>query len=163
MRYTLLSGKSPFVVRNTRPSTMRYSDVLNTPPDTPKFSRVSAVFQKVRLRRPSPPLTYLVVPLRANTLTPRSKTIMTVRYARVGVQAGATPMIFRRLTEPAALQTTSSAGVPTTLGRHDPNPTLILIRLYSYLQTIHRRHAVQTRIYPPLPSCLLQHVPPERI
>lgn len=84
-------------MRNTRPSTTRYSDALNTPLDTPKFSRVSAVFQKVRLRRPLLPLTYLVAPLRASILTPRSKMTTTVDYARVGVQAGIARRIFRQL------------------------------------------------------------------
>lgn len=91
-------------MRNMRPSTARYSDALNTLPDTPKFCRALAVFQKARLRRPSLPRTYLVAPLRANTLTPRSKTTMTVHCARIGMQAGVTRMIFRQLLmEPVAL------------------------------------------------------------
>src|SRR5712672_522492 len=85
MLYTPSSGKKLSVVLNTRPSIPRCSDVLNTLPDMPRFSRALVAFQKARLRLPSLHLIYLVVPLRANILTPRSMT--TVHCARVDVPA----------------------------------------------------------------------------
>jgi hypothetical protein len=145
-------------VPNMRPSTARFSGVLNMLPDMPRFSRTLAAFPRVPPRLLLPPLIYQAAPLRASISTPRLK--MTVRSTRIGMQAGGGQMIScHTRMEQTILATASGVAAPPPPGRLTRNPLPTRNLPYLHLQMTRLRHAVRMTTYLRPPSCLRLRVP----